>query len=80
MEQQYINALLWFAGFLVCYWMLHAEHLAEGKEFTYGDKAVTVLLSLLSLLMVLFILVKAWAISVKPYWSQPVKDKKQKPE
>lgn len=80
MEQQYINAFTWLAGFLLSYWMLRAEHIAEDQPFTHGDKTMMVLLSLLSFVMVLYMLVKAWAVSVKPYWSKPVEDKKQTTE
>jgi heme/copper-type cytochrome/quinol oxidase subunit 2 len=76
MDIQYIIAIVWLLGFITCYWMLKVEHEAEGEEYTNGDKALQVLLSMLSVAMVFFLLVKAWAMSVKKYWSKRVKDKK----
>lgn len=78
MEKQYIIALIWLAGFLLSFWMLRAEHDAEKETYTNGDRVLSVLLSTLSFLMILFILVKAWAanIGAKGYWSKPVKHKK----
>lgn len=80
MEKQYIIAITWLAGFLLSRWMLKAEHQAEEQPYTNGDQAMTVMLSLLSFIMVLIILVKAWAGSagLKKYWAKPVKPKKDK--
>lgn len=72
----YLISALWLAGFLLSYWMLHAEHEAEGSELTNGGQVLSVLLSMLSVAMVLFLLIKAWALSVKPYWSKPAKKPK----
>lgn len=78
MERQYMIAIVWFFGFMLSLWMLRAEHEAEKEEYTNGDRVLSVLLSLLSFAMILFILVKAWAVSlgVKGYWKKPVKAKK----
>jgi hypothetical protein len=80
--QQYIISAIWLAGFLLSFWMLRVEHEAESEQYTHGDKVLSVLLSILSFAMVLFILVKAWAgnIGAKGYWSKPVKQVKQKTE
>jgi len=72
MQQQFIIALLWLAGFGLSYWMLKAEHEAEKEDWTNGDKAVQVALSVLSFLMVLILLAKAWALSVNGYWNKPM--------
>lgn len=72
MQQQFIIAILWLAGFGLSYWMLKAEHEAEKEEWTNGDKAVQVALSVLSFLMVLILLAKAWALSVNKYWNKPM--------
>jgi hypothetical protein len=76
MERQYIIALVWFAGFALSSWMLNAEHEAEQAEYTKGDQAICILLSIMSFVMVIYILAKAWATSVKSYWKKPVKPKK----
>jgi len=56
--------------------MLKVEHEAEGEEYTNGDKALQVLLSCLSVAMVLYLLIQAWAKSVSKYWSKKIKVKK----
>lgn len=80
MERQYIIAIIWLSGFLLSHWMLKVEHESENDEYTNGDKAWAVLLSLLSLAMVLVMLAKAWAHSVSGYWNKPadkvIKNKK----
>ncbi len=78
MDKQYIIAITWLSGFILSFWMLKAEHEAETKEYTNGDKATAVLLSLLSFAMVLFVLVKAWAASVPGYWNKSVRPAKEK--
>lgn len=70
-------SLGWLFGFLLSMWMLRAEHEAEKKEYTYGDLAASVLLSLLSIAMVLFILIKAWTNSVHAYWGKPMRAKEK---
>ena len=84
MEQHYIIALVWLAGFGLSYWMLKAELEAGKEEYTNGDKTLQVLLSLLSFVMVQLILIRAWASQVKAYWQKPVTRKstgeKKKPE
>jgi len=60
MERQYIIAIIWLSGFLLSHWMLKVEHESENDDYTNGDKAWAVLLSLLSLVMVLIMLAKAW--------------------
>lgn len=72
MEQQYVMALVWLAGFGGSYWMLKVEHEAGKEEYTNGDKALQVLLSVLSFITVLLLLVRAWASQVKAYWRKPV--------
>jgi hypothetical protein len=67
-----VIAIIWLAGFMLCRWMLKVEHEAESATYTNGDQALLVILSILSFAMVLFILVKTWAVSVKSYWSRPV--------
>lgn len=76
MEQQYIIAIAWLAGFLLSYWMLKVEHEAEKADYTNGEKTLCVMLSVLSFLMVLYMLVVAWSVSVKKYWNKPAKSKK----
>jgi len=78
MERQYIIAIIWLSGFLLSHWMLKVEHESENDDYTNGDKAWAVLLSLLSLVMVLIMLAKAWAYSVNGYWNKTA-DKKVKP-
>lgn len=73
MENQYIIAIAWMSGFILCRWMLLVEHQAEGKEMTHGDKALAVVLSILSFAMILFILIRSWIASVKAYWAKPAK-------
>lgn len=80
MQQQFIIALLWLAGYGLSYWMLKVEHEAQKEPWTYGDKAVQVLLSVLSFLMVLFLLAKAWVFQVDGYWSKPVEKQGKKAE
>lgn len=69
-------AAIYFTGLLLAHWMIKAEHQAGGEEFTNGHKALMLILSLLSWVFVGFLLIKAWAISVKPYWSKPANNKK----
>lgn len=78
MMPQFIISLVWLAGFGLSYWMLKAEHETETEEWTNGDKAVQVVLSILSFLMVLIILVKAWSAQVDGYWSKPLKKSTRK--
>lgn len=80
MDIQYKIAVVWLAGFLLSRWMLKVEHEAEEQEYTKGDQAISVIMSLLSFAMVLFILVKGWAgnAGLKNYWAKPVKPKKSK--
>jgi len=73
MMQQFIISLLWLAGFGLSYWMLKAEHEADNEEWTNGAKAVQVLLSVFSFLMVLILLAKGWANSVEGYWNKKIK-------
>jgi hypothetical protein len=73
MHTQYVIALTWIAGFFLSRWMLQVEHEAEGNEYTNGDNVSLVLLSALSFAMVLFLLIKAWGVSVRKYWSKPAK-------
>lgn len=80
MQQQFIIAILWLAGFGLSYWMLKAEHEAEKEQWTNGDKAVQVALSVLSFLMVLFLLAKAWAFQVNGYWNKTVEKQGKKVE
>ena len=70
--------LIWAAGFLLGRWMLKAEHLANNEEYTNGEIAVSCLLSCLSWLIVLIMLVKAWASSVSSYWKKPANNVKPK--
>ena len=75
MEIQYKIAIIWLAGFLLSFWMLRAEHDAEGNEYTNGDQVICVSLSVLSFGTVLYLLVIAWVKKVgKEYWSRPVKN------
>lgn len=76
---QYIISTLWLLGFLISFWMLRVEHEAEKQQYTQGDRMLIILLSMLSLVMIIFILVKAWvmAIAKTGFWNKPVK---QKPE
>lgn len=80
MDAQYKIAIVWLAGFLLCRWMLKAEHEAEGGEYTNGDQAAAAIMSMLSFAMVLFILIRSWAGSagLRKYWSKPVNPKKDK--
>lgn len=77
MERQYIIAIAWLSGFLLSHWMLKVEHEAENDQWTHGDKAWAVLLSILSFVMVMIMLVKAWAVSVNGYWNKPVASKEK---
>lgn len=75
--------LIWKVGIFISYSMMRVEHEAEGETYTKGDRIVCLVFSLLSFLMVLIILIKAWvnAISKTGYWKKPVKAPvKQKPE
>jgi E3 ubiquitin-protein ligase DOA10 len=65
-----IILIAYITGQLLANWMLKVEHSAVGEEFTNGHRVLTVILSLLSWLFVFFLLIKAWAISVEPYWSK----------
>lgn len=76
MQTQYIIAIIWLAGFLLSYWMLKVEHEAEAENYTNGEKALQVLLSILSMAMVLFLLVNAWQQSVQKFWKKPLVNKK----
>lgn len=78
MDKQYIIALIWLAGFLLCRWMLKVEHESEKREYTNGNQVATVILSILSFAMVLFIMVNTWVKKVGEtgYWKRPVKNKK----
>ena len=73
---------LWTVGFFLCRSMLRIEHEAENNDYTKGDRVINNGLSLLSFLMVMIILVRAWIRQVgsKGYWAQPVKPVKQKTE
>lgn len=73
MQQQYIIAISWLVGFLLSFWMLKVEHEAEEEEYTNGDKVLQVILSILSIVMVLYLLVQAWSKSVKKYWGKPIR-------
>lgn len=76
MQTLYIIAILWLVGFLLAHWMLKIERAAEGEQQTNGEVVMAVILSILSWVIVLFMLINAWAASVKSYWSRPVKTKK----
>jgi hypothetical protein len=75
MQRQYIIALAWLAGFLLSHWMLKIEREVESTERTNGDSVMCVILSILSWVIVFFMLVNAWQLSVKKYWGRPVKKK-----
>jgi hypothetical protein len=76
MEVQYIIAISWLSGFLLSWWMIQVEHEAEHDNYTNGERAMCVLLSTLSWPMVMYLLIKAWAVSVKNYWGKTHKPKK----
>lgn len=76
---QYIISAIWLCGFLLSYWMIKVEHESEKEQFTHGDKVLIVILSMFSVLMILFILVSTWIkkIGKTGYWNKPVKPKAQ---
>jgi hypothetical protein len=68
-----ILIIAWIKGYLVVYWMLRVEHAASKQIFTKGDQAFILLFSMLSWLLVVYILIKTWAQSIGPeYWDKPV--------
>lgn len=70
-----IFALIYLAGFLLSYAMLRVEHEAEQNLYTKGARVLTVVLSFLSWVMIIWLLVSTWLdkISATGYWNRPVK-------
>jgi len=70
-----ILAVLYVIGCLLSYWMLRVDQESEKEIFTHGARALTIILSLFSFLMVLITLISAWISKIKKseYWSRPVK-------
>lgn len=62
--------------------MLLTEVKSENETVTIGDRALIIGLSLLSWLMIVYILVRAWVgqINKTGYWAKPVKPLKDKEE
>lgn len=54
--------------------MLRAEQEADSETYTRGDRAVIAATSLISWLMVIIMLVRAWVnrVGLKGYWEKPV--------
>jgi hypothetical protein len=71
----------YMAGGLLCYTMLKVEHVSEGQPYTYGGRALAIVLSFLSWLWVLVMLIMAWVqrINATGYWDKPVKPEPLKP-
>lgn len=67
--------ILYITGYLISYTMLRIEHAGDKEPYTKGDRALTFILSLLSFLLVLWMLITAWvrAIGATGYWNEPVK-------
>jgi hypothetical protein len=67
-----------FTAYSLGYWfsfiMLRAEQEADGETYTRGDRAVIAATSLISWLMVIIMLVRAWVnrVGIKGYWAKPV--------
>lgn len=70
----YIILLIWLAGFVLAYIMQRTEVAAEKTPFTFGIRLLIIATSLLSFVMVLIILIKAWLDYIKNYgyWDELV--------
>lgn len=62
---------------LIAFSMMRTEQESEGEVYTKGDRALAIALSLLSILIVIWMLVLTWIkkISATGYWDRPVKIK-----
>lgn len=76
MAPQFIIAIIWLTGYFLSFWMLKVEHDASKQQWTYGDKAAQAILSVLSWVMALFLVAKAWVFQVDEYWQKPIEKKK----
>lgn len=65
---------VYLAGFFLCRWMLITDHKSEGNLLTFGDRATTFVISLLSWLAVLWVLVATWigVMTKREYWNKAV--------
>ena len=54
--------------------MLTTEHKAEGNELTNGDNVIRFLLSILSWIVIIWMLIGSWIgkIKITGYWDKPV--------
>lgn len=59
--------------------MLLTELKAEGGDITIGDRALMIVLSLFSWLMVFYNLIMAWIakITITGYWDKPIKQQQE---
>jgi len=60
--------------------MLFVEHKAESKPFTNGDKALLLVMSVLSYVAVMIMLISTWVKSVGNYWKQLAESENKKSE
>lgn len=69
-----VYAAIYLTGYYFSYVMLRAEQEADNEEYTKGDRAVIAATSLISWLMVLIMLIRAWVnrVGIKGYWSKPI--------
>lgn len=58
--------------------MLRIEHEADQELYTKGDRALSVFVSLGSLITVLILLIAAWvrSITATGYWGRPVREER----
>jgi hypothetical protein len=70
-----LSFVIYAAGYGLAHAMLRTEHASEGQVYTRGHRLFTYLLSLLSFIMVLWLLASAWfsKIQATGYWNQPIK-------
>lgn len=71
---------VYLSGASLGYWMMQTEHEAEKQELTKGDKVIAIVMSLLSLVVVIVMLSKAWfkEIGRTGHWDKPAVDKTKK--
>lgn len=55
-----ITVLVYLAGYFLCRKMLRIEHDSEKEAYTHGTEIMLNILSMLSFLMIMWMLIRAW--------------------
>lgn len=70
----YVLLTIYLIGYFLSFVMQRTEIAAEKQPYTFGDRLLICATSLLSFLMVLIILIKAWTDYIKNtgFWAMPI--------